>query len=51
MDPNPLLPTGFDAAFSAVFVIVAVLIVVGIVWSVVVAVRKRTVLRAPGSTP
>lgn len=51
MDPSPLQPTGFDAAFSAVFAIVAVLILVGIVSSVVVAVRRRTVLRDAGLDP
>lgn len=51
MDPNPLLPTAYDATFSAVFVLVSVLVVAGIAWSVVVAARKRTVLRDAGLDP
>jgi len=51
MDPNPLLPSANDAAFEAVFVLVAALIFAGIIWSIVVAARRRTVLRDAGLDP
>lgn len=48
---DPLTPTAFDATFSAAAVIIPLLIVGVIVFSVVVAVRKASVLRKAGLDP
>jgi hypothetical protein len=49
--PSPLAPSGGDTAFAAFFLLVTAFIVVGLVASVVVAVRKRNVLRDAGLDP
>ena len=48
---DPLTPTAFDATFSAAAVIIPLLIVGVIVFSVVIAVRKASVLRKAGLDP
>lgn len=52
MDPtNPVIPGASDGVFGALFVVILLVVVAGIVFTVVVNVRKYSVLKNAGVDP